>query len=209
MTYKQLTEEHLDALREISNVGMGHAATALSQMVGETIYLHVPRVTLADIAEVPDIMGGPEQVVVGIALQIRGDARGNILLVFPLDCAERMVTQLLARDESVEVFDEIGISTIKEVGNILASSYLGAMGSLLNLTLLPSIPLLANDMAGSVIDFLLIELSEDGNQALMIETEFHGNSPGDEIIRGHFFLMPDPASLEVITGAVGGLNEGA
>ena len=207
MTFKQLTDEHLDALREISNVGMGHAATALSQLVGETIYLHVPQVTLCDIADVPDLLGGPEQVVVGITLQVRGDARGNIMLVFPLESARRMVLQLLGREPAAETFDEIGISTIKEVGNILASSYLGAMGSLLNLTLIPSIPLLANDMAGSVIDFLLIELSEEGNQALMIETEFHGNSPDDNLIRGHFFLLPDPTSLGVITEAVGGLND--
>jgi len=209
MTYKQLTEEHLDALREISNVGMGHAATALSQMVDDTIHLHVPKVTLADIAEVPELLGGAEQVVVGITLQVRGDAQGNILLVFPLDCAENMVLQLLGREPGGEVFDDIGISTVKEVGNILASSYLGAMGTLLNLTLIPSIPLLANDMAGAVIDFLLIELSEEGDQALMIETEFHGNSPDAKLIRGHFFLMPDPTSLEVITNAVGGLNDDA
>lgn len=209
MTYKQLTEEHLDALREISNVGMGHAATALSQLVGQTIHLHVPQVTLTDIANVPDLLGGPEQVVVGITLEVRGDARGNIMLVFPIESARQMVSQLLARDPSSDLFDDMGISTVKEVGNILASSYLGAMGSLLNLTLLPSIPLLANDMAGAVIDFLLIELSEEGNQALMIETEFHGNSPDDNLIRGHFFLMPDPGSLEVITDAVGGLNDNA
>ena len=209
MTYKQLTEEHLDALREISNVGMGHAATALSQMVGQTIHLHVPQVTMTDIADVPDLLGGPEQVVVGITLQVRGDAQGNILLVFPLESAERMVCQLLGRDRVDDVFDEMGISTVKEVGNILASSYLGAMGSLLNLSLLPSIPLLANDMAGAVIYFLLIELSEEGNQALMIETEFHGSSTDDKLIHGHFFLMPDPTSLEVITDAVGGLNDNA
>ncbi len=209
MTFKQLTEEHLDALREVSNVGMGHAATALSQLVGETVYLHVPQVTLTDIANVPDLLGGPEQVVVGITLQIRGDAQGNMMLVFPLESAERLVAQLLAREHMDDAFDEIGISTIKEVGNILASSYLGAMGSLLNLTLIPSIPLLANDMAGAVIDFLLIELSEEGNQALMIETEFHGSNQDDKLIRGHFFLLPDPTSLVVITDAIGGLNDNA
>lgn len=207
MTYKQLTEEHLDALREISNIGMGHAATALSQMVGQTIHLHVPEVTLTDIADVPDLLGGAEKEVVGVRLQIRGDARGNILLVFPIESSRQLVARLLGREADEETFDEIGVSAIKEVGNILASSYLDAMGSLLKLTLLPSIPLLANDMAGAIIDFVLIELSEEGNQALMIETEFHGSNQEDKIIRGHFFMMPDPASLESITAAVGGLND--
>ena len=58
MTFKKLTDVHLDALREISNVGMGNAATALSQMVSDTVDLHVPAVTLADIVDVPELIGG-------------------------------------------------------------------------------------------------------------------------------------------------------
>jgi chemotaxis protein CheC len=203
MTFTKLTEEHLDALREISNVGMGNAATALSQMVSDTVDLHVPAVTLADIVDVPDLIGGPEQVVVGITMKIQGDACGNILLVFPEESAHRLVKQLLGRQDSGPRFDEMAESTLKEVGNILASSYLGAMGSLLNLMLIPSIPAFAHDMSGAVIDYLLIELSESGDQALMIETEFHGRRPGDDVIAGHFFMLPDPASLKVLTDAIG------
>ena len=203
MTFTKLTEEHLDALREISNVGMGNAATALSQMVADTVDLHVPAVTLADIVDVPDLIGGPEQVVVGITMKIQGDACGNILLVFPEESAHRLVKQLLGRQDSGPRFDEMSESTLKEVGNILASSYLGAMGSLLNLMLIPSIPAFAHDMSGAVIDYLLIELSESGDQALMIETEFHGRRPDDDVIAGHFFMLPDPASLKVLTDAIG------
>lgn len=203
MTFGQLNEEHLDALREISNVGMGNAATALSQMVGETIYLHVPQVSLADIADVPELMGGADTVVTGVTLQIRGDATGTVLLVFPEESAQRLARRLLGRTDDQSALDEMGVSTLKEVGNILASSYLGAMGSLLNLMLLPSIPLYAHDMAGAVIDYLLIELSETGNQALVIETEFHGKSPDEQVIAGHFFLLPDPESLGVLTEAIG------
>jgi chemotaxis protein CheC len=203
MTFTKLTEEHLDALREISNVGMGNAATALSQMVSDTVELHVPSVTLADIVDVPDLIGGPEQVVVGITMKIQGDACGNILLIFPEESAHRLVKQLLGKDNPGSRFDEMSESTLKEVGNILASSYLGAMGSLLNLMLIPSIPAFAHDMSGAVIDYLLIELSESGDQALMIETEFHGRKPDDDVIAGHFFLLPDPASLKVLTDAIG------
>jgi len=203
MTFGQLSDEHLDALREISNVGMGHAATALSQMVGDTIYLHVPKVSLADIAEVPELMGGADTVVVGVTLQIRGDATGTVLLVFPEESALRLARRLLGRSDDEDALDAMGNSTLMEVGNILASSYLGAMGSLLHLMLLPSIPLLAHDMAGAVIDYLLIELSEAGNQALVIETEFHGKDPQEATIAGHFFLLPDPESLGVLIEAIG------
>ncbi len=205
MSFAPLSEGQLDALREISNIGMGHAATALSQLLGETVYLRVPRVTMTDIGQVPDLLGGAEKVVAGITLQILGDARGNILLIFPRDSAQRLLGRLLRSEEKGLIFNELGASTLKEVGNILASAYLSAMGSLLHLTLIPSVPLLACDMAGAVVDYVLIELSQAGDLALMVETEFHGTNPEIELIKGHFFLLPDPASLDLILNAVGGL----
>ena len=204
MSFPPLSEEQLDALREISNIGMGHAATALSQLIGETVFLRVPRVTVTDIAQVPDLLGGAEKVVAGITLQILGDARGNILLIFPRDSAQRLLARLLGSEEKGLLFNELGASTMKEVGNILASAYLSAMGSLLHLTLIPSVPSLACDMAGAVVDYVLIELSAAGDLALMVETEFHGANPDQELIKGHFFLLPDAASLELILNVVGG-----
>lgn len=204
MTFTRLTEGQLDALKEISNIGMGHAATALSQLIGETVRLRVPQVTVTDVAQVPELLGGSERVVVGITLQILGDARGNILLIFPRSSARRLLTRLLGQEEASLVMNEINRSTLKEVGNILASAYLSALGSLLHMTLIPSVPLLAYDMAGAVVDYVLIELSMAGDLALMVETEFTGDSPLQESIKGHFFLLPDPQSLDLVLDAVGG-----
>lgn len=204
MQFSRLTESQLDALKELSNIGMGHAATALSQLVGETIYLRVPRVTVTDIAQVPELLGGAERLVAGITLQILGDARGNILLVFPRESAQRLLSRLLRREEKGLILNELGSSTIKEVGNILASAYLNALGAMTGMTLIPSVPLLAFDMAGAVADHVLIQLSMAGDLALTVETEFHGDRPDAEPIRGHFFLLPDPSSLGIILEAAGG-----
>jgi len=208
MTLLPLNDIQLDALKEISNIGMGHAATALSQMIGETVHLRVPRITVADIAEMPDLVGGPEEVVAGITLQIFGDARGTILLIFPRESAQQLLTRLTGQKPRGLVFNEISASALKELGNILASAYLSALGSLLHMTLIPSIPLLAYDMAGAVLDSVLIELSQEEDLALMVETEFHGQSPADEVIRGHFMILPDPATLNVILHAAGGGYDG-
>jgi chemotaxis protein CheC len=204
MTFTRLTDGQLDALKEISNIGMGHAATALSQLIGETVRLRVPQVSVTDIAQVPELLGGSERVVVGITLRVLGDARGNILLIFPEKSAGQLLARLLGREETALVINEINGSTLKEVGNILASAYLNALGSLLHMTLIPSIPLLAHDMAGAVVDHVLIELSMAGDLALMVETEFRGDSPTQEAIKGHFFLLPDPQSLDLVLKAAGG-----
>lgn len=201
MTLVQLSDGQLDALKEISNIGMGHAATALSQLIGQTVHLRVPRITIADIADMPELVGGAEEVVVGITLQIFGDARGTILLIFPRESAQQLLMRLVGKKPKGLMFDELSASALKELGNILASAYLSALGGLLHMTLIPSIPLLAYDMAGAVIDNVLIELSQEGDLALMVETEFHGQSPADEVIRGHFMILPDPRTLEVLLDA--------
>lgn len=201
MKFDALTEEHLDALKEVSNIGVAHAATALSQLIGKGITLQVPKVHLMKITEVPEAFGGAERIVVGIYLQMLGDARGNILIVLPRESALKLLSRLLPREKSEgSLLTELEISALKEVGNILASAYLNALGALMRKTLIPSVPVLSFDMAGAVIDYVLIELGEVGDLALMVETEFFGE---EEKIGGQFFLLPDPESLRIILDAIG------
>lgn len=201
MRFDALTEEHLDALREVSNIGVAHAATALSQLIGRSISLTVPKVLLTDISKVPEFFGGAEKIVVGIYLQMLGDARGNILIVLPRDSALKLLSRLLPRDKSEgALLTELEMSALKEVGNILASAYLNALGTLMGKTLIPSVPVLSFDMAGAVIDYALIELGKVGDLALMVETDFFGE---EEKINGQFFLLPDPESLKIILNAIG------
>jgi chemotaxis protein CheC len=204
MPFRDLTDIQLDALKEVSNIGMGHAATALSQMIGQRIDLKVPRVSVTAISDVPERLGGAETLMVGVTLQILGDARGSIMLLFPQESAHRLLGCLLKREERTLVMNELNVSALKEVGNILASAYLSAVGSLMHKTLIPSVPLLSYDMAGAVVDYVLIELSQGGDYALMVETDFSGEIAASDQIRGHFFMMPDPQTLSIFLRVVTG-----
>lgn len=202
MPFRELSNTQLDALKEISNIGMGHAATALSQMIGQTVYLQVPHVTITEISKVSGHLGGAERLMVGITLQILGDARGSIMLLFPKESAHRLLCSLLGRQKKTLIMNEETVSALKEVGNILASAYLSALGNLLNKTLIPSVPLLAYDMAGAVVDYVFIELRKSGDMALMVETDFSGDRDQGLAIKGHFFLLPDPVTLNIFLDAV-------
>ena len=204
MPFRELNSVQLDTLKEVSNIGMGHAATALSQMIGQRVNLTVPKVTITEISQVPEHLGGAEKMMVGITLQILGDARGSIMLLFPEESAHRLLCSLLGQQEKGLVMTEVSVSALKEVGNILASAYLSALGNLLNKALLPSVPLLAYDMAGAVVDHVLIDLSQSGDFATMIETDFGGEPDQDLAIKGHFFLLPDPVTLNIFLNSVGG-----
>ena len=191
----RLSEKQLDLLQEVSTIGSGHAATALSQLLSRKIMLRVPRVQILPIADVPDVVGGPEKLVAGLFFRIFGQAKGNILIIFPRESALALIHDLLQKEpDAHSVFMEMEASALKEVGNILAASYLNAISQLIKVVLIPSVPGLAFDMAGAVLDSVLIELGQEGETALLVETEFISDSK----ITGHFFLLPDPESLRLI-----------
>ncbi|HNQ78726.1 MAG TPA: chemotaxis protein CheC [Acidobacteriota bacterium] len=195
--FSRLNEGQFDALREVSNIGAGHAVTALNQMTQKVVMLEVPEVTLVPFKEVVSRLGGPEEEVVGLFFRVFGEARGNMLIAMPKTSAAQLVKLLFGHEPSS--FGDMEISALKEIGNILSSSYLNAMGSLLKRTFIPSIPAFSLDMAQAVVDLLLIELAEVTNEALVIETFFRSR---DQSFDGHFFLLPNPHSIDFLLEAI-------
>ena len=198
----ELSPVQLDALREIGNVGAGNSATALSQIINHRIDMNVPEVSIVPITDVPDLVGGPDVMVAGVFLRVYGAAPSNILFLLPQESAFYLVDMILGKPHGeTKTLDFMDESALMEIGNILAGAYLNALFNLTKLSLLPSIPALAMDMAGAILSVVLIQLGQMGDHALVIETEFQADEDG---IKGHFFLVPDPGSLDTILTAVGG-----
>ncbi len=195
----ELSDLHIDALQEICNIGMGNTATALSQMIGKQIDLSIPRVEVSMLSEFPDLLGDSEMVMAAIHTRIWGDIQGNLMFVFPWESA-RVLCRLLTGTEPEEEFhlSDLHVSALREIGNILGSSYLGALERLLGKSLLPSVPSVAFDMAGAILETFLVQLGEDADSAVIIRTTFYGDR---ESIHGHFFLIPDPGSLKMMLEA--------
>ena len=198
----ELSELQLDVLREIGNVGAGNSATALSRLIQRRIEMNVPHVALVPIEDVPEFVGGPELVVVGIFLRVYGKAPSNILFLIPRDSAFALADTMCGREVGTTTTElsPMDESALMEVGNILAGSYLNAFYSFTGISMLPSVPALAVDMAGAILNVVLVQLGEMGDHALLIETNFVAD---DRSIKGHFFLVPDPGSLSSIMDAVG------
>ena len=196
-----LSPIQLDALREIGNVGAGNSATALSQIINKRIDMNVPKVALVPIEAVPDLVGGPDTIVVGVFLRVYGRAPGNILFLLPQKSAFYLVDTLMGREHgTTKRLDFMDESALMEIGNILSGAYLNAFFNFTHISMLPSIPALAMDMAGAILNVILVQLGQMGDQALVIETEFLAEDDG---INGHFFLVPDPGSLAILIKGVG------
>ncbi len=196
-----LSSIQLDALKEIGNVGAGNSATALSQLINRKIDMTVPQIAIMPLGDVPDVVGGPDVMVAGVYLRVFGPAPSSILFLLPRDSAFYLVDMLMGREQGhTTTLDSMDESALMEIGNILAGAYLNALSHFTKLTLLPSIPALAMDMAGAILSVILIQLGEMGDHALVIETEFTTENDG---VKGHFFLIPDPGSLSTILAAIG------
>jgi len=201
INFNNLSNMHIDVLREIGNIGAGNAVTALAKMLNKKVDMEVPKVKILDFREVNDILGSAEITVVGILLNVQGDLTGSIMFILSLDAAHVLVNMLMGKplDDSSE-FNEIEISALKEIGNILAGSYLSALSSLTNLKIMPSVPDIAVDMAGAILSVPAIEFGKVGDSVLYIETEF---SEGSTRVIGDFFLVPDIDSYEILLKALG------
>ncbi|MFC0558584.1 chemotaxis protein CheC [Halalkalibacter alkalisediminis] len=204
--FQKLKPHHLDALKEIGNIGAGHAATALSKLLNKKIDMSVPAVRLVSFQDLPDQIGGADQKVAAIFLRIEGDAPGSIFYISHIEETEKLIQHLtneLTFQLQEPPYDELGTSAFLEVGNILAGSYLSSLADFTQLSLQPSVPGFSVDMAGAILSYGLIPLSEVGDYAIVIDTEMMELDAKEGRIRGHFLLLPDPQSFKEIFTALG------
>lgn len=195
-----LSDIQKDALKEIGTICAGNAATALSQLLDRQVSIVVPRILFLPIEEVPKAVGGEEQLVVGLMLRVLGDLPSSIIFLFNQRDALALASMMTGKEVTESaVISELERSALKEVGVILSNAYLGALGSFVGMGLVPRVPEVIIDMAGAIVDYILIELSCKSEYALLIESEF---KQPESSITGHFFLIPDPAGFELILRAI-------
>lgn len=195
---RALTARQLDALREVANIGAGHAATALSQITDERIMISVPQLTITALDDIPNQVAGPEEPVAAVLMRMEGDLSGLTLLVLPKPIAMRVAGLMMRRP--VTVLGPIEESALKEAGNILAAAYLNALADFMGMTLLPSPPSLAVDMSDAVLNSTYLEISQGSDYVFCVESEFQLQDRGERL-RGFFLLLPDPSSLQAILRA--------
>jgi chemotaxis protein CheC len=197
---RNLSRAALDALREVANIGAGHAATALSQITGQRIMISVPQINVTAIEDVPNQIGAAEEPVAAVAIRVEGDITGLTLLVFPQPTAKR-IASLMMGGRAVAQFGAIEESALKEAGNILSAAYLNALAEFLGMRILNSPPQLAVDMSDAVLSSTYVETSGGASHVFCVESEFQLQDDAAPL-RGFFLLLPDPPSLRAMLTAI-------
>jgi chemotaxis protein CheC len=191
-TYSDL---ELDALRELANIGSGTAATALSQMLARPIDVSVPKAAALPLAEAVEAVGDPELLVTGVVLPIFGDLAGVAVLLFAEADANR-ICELLG----VAPGDEYATSALAEIGNILCSSYLGAIVSMTGLSIEPGPPQTASDMLAAIVATILAQNAAENDIALLLDSDI--KIEGEES-SFQFMLVPSAEGVQTLLARLG------
>ncbi|MFC4404557.1 chemotaxis protein CheC [Gracilibacillus xinjiangensis] len=206
----QLTQTHLDILKEIGNIGAGNAATALSGLLGKKIDMTIPSIKIVDFNELMEYVGGPDTIIVTVFLRIQGEAPGTMFFVLSPEETNSLVEQLLGnRDFRAEEMmeHELAYSAVSEIGNILSGSYLSALSDFTSINMQPTVPALVMDMAAAILMEGLVEISQESDHAIIIDTMIEDGENSEHSVKGHFFLLPDPDSFNKIFAALGVLDK--
>ncbi len=198
---EHMDDIELDVLREIGTIGAGNATTSLSVLLDSKLSMKIPKVSFMSFDDFVESIGGAENVIAGVMSNITGGIDGFILFAMDMRDAHRLVNRLQGEELSnVDLFDDMDLSAVKEIGNILISSYLSSIETLTGIHIRPSTPMLSIDMAGAILSFPAIVNSREHDDVLQIESQFEGE---DLSIEGHIMMIADTESYMIIRQKLG------
>ena len=196
-----LSIARLDALREVANIGAGHAATALSTLTATRIMISVPMVNIVPPGDfVPEIAANDE--IVAVQMSMLGDITGQTVFLLAIPAGLRLAERMLRRNRGTSPsLGKLEQSALNEAGNILAGAYLTALSEFLDMRLMLSPPHLTTGKSGLALSSLGDHAPRVESPILCVETEFFLEEPS-ESLHGFFLLVPDPKAFDAIFRAV-------
>jgi len=206
--YLELSQVQQDALKEIGNIGSGNAITALSRIINKRIDVDLTDVGIISFKDLHKHFGGKSEVVCGIFSHIKQPSQSTILQVFELTPLMTLVANLAGKDSKIDPkkvkskndLDDFALSTVVEVGNILAGHYASSIADLMQMQLNIEVPEFTMSKAGELGDFLALEAGDLADYVILIKTAM---KVVDLKMNGFFFFIPDIQSLENLFKSLG------
>lgn len=194
MTY---TDLQLDGLKEIINIGGGHAATSISMMVNRKIDMRVPEVEILSYEKLYQQLLAENEEVYAVVSQILGDVRGVFLFVLTNPAADKMTEFMVG---TTEFDEEVKASAVNELTNIVSNSFLGAIGKFLGNQLISSLPIIQYDYFGAIISSVYMALNQFDDQIMVIRNEF---TYDQDRLEASLFFIPETGGIEKILTTLG------
>lgn len=199
-----LTDTQLDAIKEVGNVGTGNAATALSKLLGYVVEMDVPKAEMISIYELSEYYGSPTTPVAAVFLRSEGKFSCSVVFISSEEEASGMVEIWLKSQfgdfAPTPLPDDMLDSGLAEIGNIIIGSFLNSINILIDTDHRMSVPGVAHDMLGAVLDVVSSLFGMMGEVAMVVNTTLRAGEADNVKVDGKIILIPDPESLEILLG---------
>jgi len=200
-----LTEEQLDFIREMMNIGAGNAVTALQRMLQCRVDLIIPKVHVLPVVQVSTILENPASLVACVRMGMVGDISGAMFFIVPEKSSKALVSMaekaLLGLSKLPwQKSEEVELSVVVEIGNILSGVYLTAIHDFCGLNVYHTVPVLAVEMIQPLLDEALIKTSMQIHTAVLVENEFLME---EHHIRTLLLIIPSLESVKPMIDALG------
>ncbi len=195
-----LTEEQLDFLREMVNVGAGNAAAAFSQMLQCMVDLKIPQIFFFPASQIPPFLKDPARPFAGVSMNMVGDVRGKLFYLVPDGQKERLVEIVQdAAPGGNEGGVIVDLSVLEEIGNILGGVFLLSIHDFCRLNIYHTVPELRTDMVQALLDESIASIAAGTSQVILIESEFIIK---EENISTFFLIIPDQKSIRAFADSI-------
>jgi len=174
----KLSSEQLDVLKELGNIGSGHAITALSNLLNSKVRVELTSVKIIPFWKIPELFDNPNADVFGIFSKIADKENLSIIQIFTKESVINLINRLTEFDkifieniESINDLDQLSYSIINEIGNILAAHYSNALADLMSIKIVPDIPKLALDNLTALLNEIIAKYSQLSDYTIIIKTK--------------------------------------
>ncbi|WP_244877155.1 chemotaxis protein CheC [Carnobacterium inhibens] len=187
----------LDVLKEVINIGGGHAATSLSQLIEKPVHMTVPVIEMMEYADVYEQIMPEEAVIKSVIIKMMGDAEGVFLFTVDQQVSETIVAMMLP--ENTPYSEDLANSALQELVNILVNSFLNAVMKLMDANLITSVPIIIEDMFGAIMSSVYLEQNQYDDSIMIIKNEFY--YLGDRL-ESSLYFVPKPGIIEKMLTAL-------
>lgn len=199
--YENLSDIHLDVMREIGNIGAGNACTALSVLLGTMIDMSVPKIQVLGFEDTSNYLGGPDMEILGVKIDVTDDLQGMMFHIVNKKFAERIINTFYEKKlDTLASIDEMDSSVISEMANITSGAYANSIASLTGLFVNIGTPTQQRNTVAEVLRIPLDAFAKSGDKILVVDEQFIIDK---EQITSNMLLVLEPESQKKLFEKLG------
>jgi len=190
-------KDEMDILKEVGNISAAHGSIALSEILRKTIRLGVPKTQLISSAGVSKVIAF-EKTGIAVYSKIVTGLNGRVIFLLDEKNAfklNEMSYQVQTESKKSGVMTEMGMSLIKEIGSMVTSAYVNAIGMMFKRVILLGAPMLIAGTMNEILNITVFNTRKEESEVLLIEAEF---SESEGTVSGSFYLVLTTEAAEEV-----------